>query len=561
MARKRLIISSTNSTAMVTSFRRAGVALVVMQATYLLATFLTDLFTDHHPHSTFLAMIVIVVTLFALSIINIISRDNKIVSDYGKATAFAKLTLLVYYISVLVFSILATGKYSDAAIALLWTVLLATTGIVFGVRPFIFGSIAMASASVLNTIFLGYSINRLVALLVVLLLTIYTSVLFYHYHEAGLIDWRNYRNLKRRERIQNRRTKTLINSIENALISMSTDGIVQLYNPATLALLNTNIDINGQKIDKLFNLVDENGQAVSILDIVNNLTTTIERNDLRLVYSKTDQDTINLGLSIIPIKSKFNAKSKTDIDGYIIMASDITKRKSLEDERDEFISVVSHELRTPVAIAEGTISNMQFLLEKGGNPKELASTLESAHKQILYLSQMVNDLSTLSRAERGLHMEIDQIDLKPFIESLTHKYSNDAAERSLKIKLDVGPDGYIAAPIMVLEEIMQNLITNAIKYTDKGSITISAHSQRAHRDQITISVKDTGIGISKSDLKYIFKRFWRSEDFRRRKTTGNGLGLHVVKQLAQKLDIDVDVSSKLGKGSTFSITLPFTPKN
>ena len=263
-------------------------------------------------------------------------------------------------------------------------------------------------------------------------------------------------------------------------------------------------------------------------------------------------------MAIIPIKNQFSSKSDKELDGVIIMASDITKQKSLDDERDEFIGVVSHELRTPVAIAEGALSNLQLLLDRNGDPHVFASTLDSAHKQILYLGQMVNDLSTLSRAQRGLYMNDEDIDINEFMTSLYDKYSDEAKARGLRMVVDIDVKGKVTVPSMVIEEIMQNLITNAIKYTDKGGVTIGVSPVTNDGKHAKFYVKDTGIGISKSDQEHIFQRFWRSEDYRTRQTNGTGLGLHVVEQLATKIGAKVNVDSELNVGSTFSIILPIS---
>ena len=104
-----------------------------------------------------------------------------------------------------------------------------------------------------------------------------------------------------------------------------------------------------------------------------------------------------------------------------------------------------------------------------------------------------------------------------------------------------------------MREILQNFITNAIKYTDTGSVTIAA--EKAERG-IKFTVHDTGIGISKSDQEKIFDKFFRSEDYRTRKTNGTGLGLYVTLKLARLLHAEIDVKSQLNKGSTFSIFIP-----
>ena len=234
----------------------------------------------------------------------------------------------------------------------------------------------------------------------------------------------------------------------------------------------------------------------------------------------------------------------------------MTKQKSLEEERDEFISVVSHELRTPITIVEGTLSNLQLLMEKDrqADEKVLQSTIKTAHDQVIYLAKMVNDLSTLSRAERGVADEPELIDVADLIHALHRQYQQDASKKGLSLNIDAGTKlGKIKASRLYTEELLQNFITNAIKYTKEGDITIAA---KRSKDTVTFSVKDSGIGISRGDQIKIFQKFYRSEDYRIRETSGTGLGLYVSAKLAHKLGTRIDLKSRLNHGSTFSFEMP-----
>src|SRR5690606_26114325 len=116
---------------------------------------------------------------------------------------------------------------------------------------------------------------------------------------------------------------------------------------------------------------------------------------------------------------------------------DITREKSLEEERDEFISVVSHELRTPIAIAEGNISNAEFIANKSNGDPAIKDALKQAHEQILFLSGMINDLATLSRAERGkLQIDTESINVYELIEELAKEYQPVAQKKGLELKTD-----------------------------------------------------------------------------------------------------------------------------
>jgi signal transduction histidine kinase len=257
-------------------------------------------------------------------------------------------------------------------------------------------------------------------------------------------------------------------------------------------------------------------------------------------------------LSISPVHLGYGKKGDK---GFVLIIRDITREKSLEEERDEFISVISHELRTPIAIAEGAISNAQFIAEKTGDIKTISEALESAHKQVIYLEGMINDLSTLSRAERGvLEDNVEDINVHDFVEMLHTNYTPEAERKGLKLHIEIDPSlAILKSSKLYVQEILQNFITNAIKYTEEGSVTISAKQMK---DGVEFSVSDTGIGISKGDQSRVFDKFFRSEDYHTRQQNGTGLGLHVTRKLAALAKADINLISELGKGSTFTIYFP-----
>ena len=356
-----------------------------------------------------------------------------------------------------------------------------------------------------------------------------------------------------REQAQLELLHSIINNIKYLIIYTDPQGIVKLCNSAALNLLDTNRNPTEHQVNDIFSLVDDSGAEIDFNQLIASSAHPIDRSDLRFAYK--DGQKINLNIVILPVHTTYQGGNA--LTGFIIMARDITKEKTLDDERDEFISVVSHELRTPVAIAEGALSNLQFIMEHHGDASTLSTTLDAAHDQILYLGQMVNDLSTLSRAERGVYMDSEPIDVKPFMNILYGKYDKKAREKGIKLVLDSSVnDGRVNVSRMAIEEIMQNIIINAIKYTDHGNVIIGTRACK-QRGYIEFFVRDSGIGISKSDLKHIFERFWRSEDYRTRQHSGTGLGLYVVAQLAAKINTHIKVNSELGKGTEFSFRLPF----
>lgn len=350
--------------------------------------------------------------------------------------------------------------------------------------------------------------------------------------------------------LEHERLVSLINSMVDGVIAVDRRVKVALYNGAALNILDINSPITDRYLSEACHLIDKNNQPVDIVDLVRSTKTATINRDLRLQYA--DGSSINLYLSIAPVHLGYGKDSRS---GYVILMRDISHEKSLEEERDEFISVVSHELRTPIAIAEGNIGNAEFILERGGSLEDIKIALKQAHDQTLFLASMINDLSTLSRAERGtLDVTVESINVHDLVTSLAENYRPDADKKRLGLLLKIDPRlELLQSSKLYVREILQNFITNAIKYTEKGHVTIGAkHEPKG----ATIWVEDTGIGISISDQERIYDKFFRSEDYRTRQNNGTGLGLYVTMKLARLVHAEIHTQSKVNKGSRFSIYFP-----
>lgn len=350
--------------------------------------------------------------------------------------------------------------------------------------------------------------------------------------------------------LERERLVSLINSMADGVIATDEMASIVLYNGAALNILDVNSTLYHKKIDDAVEIVDKNNQPVDISKLITSTRTQTTDRDYKLAYP--DGSFSNLYLSIAPVRLGFG---KEGTKGFVVLLRDITREKSLEEERDEFISVVSHELRTPIAIAEGNISNAEFIVNKSSGDKAIQDALKQAHEQILFLSGMINDLSTLSRAERGkLQVEVEAINVHELVEELAKEYSPSAKKKGLALHTDLPSDlEVLSSSKLYVREILQNFITNAIKYTEKGSVTIGA---RNSSQGVTFEVSDTGIGINKADQERVFDKFFRSEDFRTRANSGTGLGLYVTMKLTRMIHAEISVESELNKGSTFSINIP-----
>lgn len=350
--------------------------------------------------------------------------------------------------------------------------------------------------------------------------------------------------------LERERLTSLINSMADGVIAIDDKTHIVVYNGAALNTLDVNSTITGKAINTIMKVVDKNNQPVDIRSEILSTKTQSTSRDWKLQYP--DGSMINLYTSIAPVKLGYGQQG---MSGYVVLIRDITREKSLEEERDEFISVVSHELRTPIAIAEGNIGNAEFILEKTKNIDQIKGALAQAHSQVLFLSGMINDLSTLSRAERGkLEAEVEDINAHDLVDELGKLYTPDAEKKGLKLLTETDPTlELLKSSRLYVREILQNFITNSIKYTEQGHITIAA---KKHENGVMFTITDTGIGISKADQEKVFDKFFRSEDFRTRQNSGTGLGLYVTMKLTRLIHAEINLESEINKGSTFSIFIP-----
>jgi PAS domain S-box-containing protein len=352
------------------------------------------------------------------------------------------------------------------------------------------------------------------------------------------------------EQLEHERLTSLINSMVDAVIAVDSDMKVVVYNGATLNIFDVNTIKVGTPLQDIFQPIDDNDKPADILSMVRSASKPVSDRDLRLKYE--DGSTINLYISIAPVRLSYGQKGQS---GFVILLRDITREKSREEERDEFISVVSHELRTPVTIAEGNIGNAQYIVEHAEDISAIKKALKEAHSQILFLADMINDLATLSRAERGrLQVDVEPINVTELVNELGSNYKEQCVAKGLELKIIIDPQlELLNSSKLYMREILQNFITNAIKYTDMGSVTIEAKSSPIG---VRFTVTDSGIGISKADQKRVYDKFFRSEDYRTRKANGTGLGLYVTMKLAHLIHAELSLESELNKGTTFNIFVP-----
>jgi two-component system phosphate regulon sensor histidine kinase PhoR len=241
--------------------------------------------------------------------------------------------------------------------------------------------------------------------------------------------------------------------------------------------------------------------------------------------------------------------------GAIAVFHDITRLKELERVHQDFVANVSHELRTPLT----TIKGYAETLLEGALKEEVAfQFIQVIKRQSDRLAKIVEDLLTLSKIEsKEFQLKIENLLLREVIEDVLNFIQETAEKKKISISLELPDTLMVKADRNYLEQILTNLIDNAIKYGQEGGRLIISATQ-IKQIEIEIAVRDDGLGIPKEDLPRIFERFYRVDKGRSRELGGTGLGLSIVKHLVQAHGGRVWAESQLGEGSTFFFTLPFS---
>ncbi len=224
--------------------------------------------------------------------------------------------------------------------------------------------------------------------------------------------------------------------------------------------------------------------------------------------------------------------------------------EDVEKRRRELINDLTHELRTPLTVVRGYLEELADGAIAPSSELYLRLVRETRR-----LERLTSDLQELSKAEAGyLSINPQKINLYPILKSLLEKFADQLLEEGPVLRLDCPIDlPPILADLDRTEQILVNLLGNALRYTEKGSIVLRAWRDK---DWVWIAVTDTGIGIAPEDLPHIFERFWRADKSRASYSGGTGIGLAIARRLVELQGGKIEVESEFGKGSTFRFSLP-----
>lgn len=235
---------------------------------------------------------------------------------------------------------------------------------------------------------------------------------------------------------------------------------------------------------------------------------------------------------------------------YLLKFRDITETRELNLRKKEFVANLAHELKTPLTAISGFLETLE---EEKLSP-EGRGYLDIIKRNTARLVRLVEDLARLSELEeKGLELEKSPLDLAAVVRAVVEAYQKEASKKGLYLKMELEPLPHIAADAFQIEQLVINLVDNAIRYTEKGGVVVSLKPEAGG---VFLSVTDTGIGIPEEHLPRIFERFYVVDKSRSRRTGGTGLGLSIVKHIVLAHGGKIEVKSALGFGSSFMVWLP-----
>lgn len=234
-----------------------------------------------------------------------------------------------------------------------------------------------------------------------------------------------------------------------------------------------------------------------------------------------------------------------------LLATDLSY---LTNERNTFLASISHELRTPLTYIKGYADIVRKRdLSKEERDKYLAIIVDETNR----LSSLIKELFELAKMDQNTFViEKEPILLPKFFTKIEEKFTPIFAEKEIEFQMECQPDLVLQADLMKLEQLFYNLLDNAKKYSPKGAkVCLKAWKQK---QEIHITVQDTGKGIPEEDIPYIFNRFYRVDKARTRSLGGMGLGLAIVKEIAYAHGADISVRSTINKGTEFHLVFKET---
>lgn len=331
-------------------------------------------------------------------------------------------------------------------------------------------------------------------------------------------------------------------------------GVATFVNPAAATMLGYEVEeLVTEHLHELTHYSKPDGSPYPLREcpIYASLSNRTARTVIDEVFWRKDGTCFPVEYTVTPLLAE------DSVTGSVVIFRDITERNQLDRMKDDLISQVSHELRTPLTSIKGYAEGL-LADEDGPLNDEQRRSAETVLRNANRLQSLVDDILTISRLEAGrLKLMKEQHDLETVLTAVLEEFTHAARKKEITLQLNTEGSLVVEVDESRITQVIGNLVANAIKFSDQGgAVEISAHRDA---DEVSVEVRDHGMGIPAEEISNLFQRFFRASTASR--TEGTGLGLVISKELVELHDGRISVASEVGTGSTFTLTLPALPSD
>ncbi|PYZ94466.1 PAS domain-containing sensor histidine kinase [Salipaludibacillus keqinensis] len=330
----------------------------------------------------------------------------------------------------------------------------------------------------------------------------------------------------------------ILSSMADGVITLDRDGSVMVTNPPANEFIGAWLYEQGYE-------AEESGQLPEKLQSLFEQVVTEEREQM----GEVDVQGRSWVILMTPLYDQDHVR------GAVAVLRDMTEERLHDKLRKDFIANVSHELRTPISMLQGY--SEAIVDDIAGSEEEKKELAQIIHDESLRMGRLVNELLDLARMEAGhIQLNIEALEIEEFSNRIVRKFQGVAKEHDVNLIGDIASVGQsVYADQDRVEQILTNLIDNAIRHTpDGGVVTLRLAS---YHNGVKLEVEDTGAGIPEEDLPFVFERFYKADKARTRGRAGTGLGLAIVKNIVDAHRGKVSAHSRMNEGTTFSVFLPY----
>jgi PAS domain S-box-containing protein len=360
--------------------------------------------------------------------------------------------------------------------------------------------------------------------------------------------------LERTKDLEQMRAKdeAILASIGDGLVATDKDGRILLVNKAFQRLLGwKEAEVKGKPLSRVIPMATS-----ASTNVLQSRRMAAKRpkdpesadagtNALKLFYKRKDGTSFPVAVTVAPI---FISKK---LMGAVTVFRDITKEKEIDTARSEFMAIASHQLRTPLTAIRWALSS----LKREDLPDELKELVQTAHETSTRMAATIRRMLMISYMEESAtEPEMTQVDLRAVLEKIVRLHDVHRERNGLTVAIQCPEDLLVRTDEQLFIEIMDNLLSNAYKYTPRGG-TVSIHVRKTGKS-IRIDVADTGYGIPQAEQRKIPRKFFRASNIATPAASGTGIGLYMVYNIVRLIGGRISFVSQENKGTTFTLLLP-----